>query len=41
MHEFDIVIIEDQTGGYIAFVHALPGCHIQGDTHWKNLQYSM
>jgi len=32
MHEFDVVIIEDETGGYIAFVPALPGCHTQGDT---------
>jgi len=32
MHEFDVVIIEDETGGYIAFVPALPGCHTQGDS---------
>jgi len=32
MHEFDMVIIEDETGGYIAFVPALPGGHTQGDT---------
>jgi len=32
MHEFDVVIIEDETGGYVAFVPALPGCHTQGDT---------
>ena len=32
MHEFDVVIIEDKTGGYVAFVPALPGCHTQGDT---------
>lgn len=32
MYEFDVVIIEDETGGYIAFVPALPGCHTQGDT---------
>ena len=32
MHEFDTVIIEDETGGYVAFVPALPGCHTQGDT---------
>lgn len=31
MHEFDVVIIEDKTGGYVAFVPALPGCHTQGD----------
>jgi len=32
MHEFDVVIIEDETGGYVAFVPALPGCHTRGDT---------
>ena len=32
MHEFDVVILEDETGGYIAIVPALPGCHTQGDT---------
>jgi len=31
MYEFDVVIIEDETGGYTAFVPALPGCHTQGD----------
>jgi len=31
MSEFDVVIIEDETEGYIAFVPALPGCHTQGD----------
>ncbi|MDH5664136.1 MAG: type II toxin-antitoxin system HicB family antitoxin [Candidatus Bathyarchaeota archaeon] len=32
MYEFDVVIIEDETGGYVAFVPALPGCYTQGDT---------
>jgi predicted RNase H-like HicB family nuclease len=32
MYEFDTVIVQDETGGYIAFVPALPGCHTQGDT---------
>ena len=32
MYEFDVVIIEDETDGYVAFVPALPGCHTQGDT---------
>jgi len=32
MYEFDVVIIEDKIGGYIASVPALPGCHTQGDT---------
>ena len=32
MYEFDTIIVEDETGGYIAFVPALLGCHTQGDT---------
>jgi len=32
MHELDVVIMEDETGGYLGFVPALPGCHTQGDT---------
>ncbi|MGQ9641637.1 MAG: type II toxin-antitoxin system HicB family antitoxin [Candidatus Bathycorpusculaceae bacterium] len=24
--------MEDESGGYVAFVPALPGCHTQGDT---------
>jgi predicted RNase H-like HicB family nuclease len=32
MYEFDTIIIEDENGGYVAFVPALPGCHTQGDT---------
>ena len=32
MYEFDTIIIEDETGGYVALVPALPGCHTQGDT---------
>jgi len=32
MFEFDVVIVEDEGGGYIAFVPTLPGCHTQGDT---------
>jgi len=32
MYEFDTIILEDETGGYIAFVPALPGCHTQADT---------
>ena len=32
MYEFDTIIIEDERGGYVAFVPALPGCHTQGDT---------
>lgn len=37
MHEFDTVILEDENGGYVAFVPALPGCHTQGDTLQKLL----
>ena len=32
MCEFDVVLLEDETGGYVAIVPALPGCHTQGDT---------
>ena len=32
MYEFDVIILEDETGGYIALVPSLPGCHTQGDT---------
>ncbi len=32
VREFDIVIMEDESGGYVAFVPALPGCHTQGET---------
>jgi len=32
MYEFDVVLLEDETGGYVAVVPALPGCHTQGDT---------
>ena len=32
MREFDVVLLENETGGYVAIVPALPGCHTQGDT---------
>ena len=32
MRNFDVVLLEDETGGYVAIVPALPGCHSQGDT---------
>jgi len=32
MHEFSVVILEDESGGYIAIVPELPGCHTQGDS---------
>ena len=32
MYEFDVVLLEDESGGYVALVPTLPGCHTQGDT---------
>ncbi len=32
VYEFDVVILEDESGGYVALVPALPGCHTQGAT---------
>ena len=32
VYEFDFAILEDETGGYIAFVPSLPGCHTQGES---------
>ncbi len=32
MHDFDVVLLEDKSGGYVAIIPALPGCHTQGDT---------
>ncbi len=32
VYEFSVVILEDETGGYIAVVPELPGCHTQGDS---------
>ena len=32
MYEFDVVIVEDESGGYVAFAPALPSCHTQGNT---------
>ena len=26
------MLLEDETGGYVAIVPSLPGCHTQGDT---------
>ncbi len=28
----DAIIIRDESGGYVALVPELPGCHTQGDT---------
>jgi len=30
--KFNVVIEQDEDGGYIAEVPSLPGCHTQGDT---------
>ena len=32
MRDFDVVLLEDEAGGYVAIMPALPGCHTQGDT---------
>lgn len=32
MRDFDVALLEDETGGYVAIVPALPGCHTQGNT---------
>jgi predicted RNase H-like HicB family nuclease len=29
---FSVVIMEDESGGYVAIVPELPGCHTQGET---------
>jgi predicted RNase H-like HicB family nuclease len=38
MRDFDVVLLEDETGGYVAIVPALPGCHTQGDTLAETLE---
>jgi len=32
VYEFDVVIVEDESGGYVAFVPSLPSCHTQGES---------
>jgi predicted RNase H-like HicB family nuclease len=32
MRDFDVILLEDETGGYVAIVPALPGCHTQSET---------
>ena len=32
VREFSVVILEDESGGYIAVVPELPGCHTQGNS---------
>ncbi len=36
--EFDVVIEKDESGVYIAYVPALPGCYSQGDTIEETLK---
>ncbi len=31
-HEFEILIMEDEEGGYVAYAPGLPGCQTQGET---------
>ena len=35
---FNVVIEEDEDGGYVAEVPSLPGCHTQGDTQEEVLK---
>ena len=30
--QFDVIVIQDSSGGFIGFVPELPGCHTQGNT---------
>ena len=32
MSDFDVVLIDDKGGSYVAIVPALPGCQTQGET---------
>jgi predicted RNase H-like HicB family nuclease len=32
MSDFDVVLLDDEAGGYTAVVPALPGCQTQGET---------
>ena len=32
MPDFDVVLLDDEAGGYVAVVPALPGCKTQGET---------
>ena len=31
-HEFEILILNDEDGGYVAYAPGLPGCQTQGET---------
>ena len=31
-HGFDVIVLEDGEGGYVAYVPRLPGCQTQGET---------
>ncbi|MCD6478419.1 MAG: type II toxin-antitoxin system HicB family antitoxin, partial [Candidatus Diapherotrites archaeon] len=30
--QFNVIVVQDSSGGFVAFVPELPGCHTQGDT---------
>ena len=32
MSDFEVVLLDDEAGGYVAVVPALPGCQTQGET---------
>ena len=32
MSDFEVVLLDDETGGYVAVVPALPGCQTHGET---------
>jgi predicted RNase H-like HicB family nuclease len=32
MPDFDVVLLDDEAGGYVPVVPALPGCQTQGET---------
>lgn len=32
IHEYDVIIEQDENNVYVAHVPALPGCHTEGDT---------
>jgi len=32
MSDFEVVLLDDEAGGYVAVVPSLPGCQTQGET---------
>ena len=30
--QFNVIVVQDSSGGFVAFIPELPGCHTQGDT---------